>query len=245
MSDKVKSISHVKHIPKDAQVLMSIMKDMGIMDYEPRVINQLLEFTYRYVTCILDESKIYANHGKKKFIDLDDVRLAVKMQLERSFTNPPPRDVLLDVARMKNNVPLPFVKPNNGLRLPPDRYCLNVANYRLKNTSKKIMNKNLNAMVGNNITVGQTRIKMDTNKAGLSIVKRPGTLTTVARTQTISIPKPTFKFSTGTTGAPAVKTPIVKSKIQPATGPLLPTVKIESDSDSAKRKREDDDYDLP
>jgi transcription initiation factor TFIID subunit 9B len=37
----------VKHIPKDAQVIMSIMKDMGIEEYEPRVINQLLEFTYR------------------------------------------------------------------------------------------------------------------------------------------------------------------------------------------------------
>lgn len=36
-----------KHIPKDAQVIMSIMKDMGIHEYEPRVINQLLEFTYR------------------------------------------------------------------------------------------------------------------------------------------------------------------------------------------------------
>lgn len=40
-------MSHIKHIPKDAQVIMSIMKDMGITDYEPKVINQLLEFTYR------------------------------------------------------------------------------------------------------------------------------------------------------------------------------------------------------
>lgn len=47
MAEKNKSLSHVKHIPKDAQVIMSIMKDMGIVEYEPRVINQLLEFTYR------------------------------------------------------------------------------------------------------------------------------------------------------------------------------------------------------
>lgn len=118
------------------------------------------------------------------------------MQLERSFTNPPPRDVLLDVARLKNNVPLPFVKPNNGLRLPPDRYCLNVTNYKLKNTSKKTM-KSLSAMIGNNNSIGQARMKLDNNKANLSVVKRPGTLTTVARTQTISIPKPVFKFSAG------------------------------------------------
>ena len=149
-----------------------------------------------YVTCILDDSRIYANHAKKKFIDLDDVRLAVKMQLERTFTNPPPRDVLLDVARIKNNVPLPFVKPNNGLRLPPDRYCLNVTNYKLKSAVKKTIAKPLHSVVGN-VGVGQNRLKIDSNKTGLSIVKRPGTLSTVARTQTISIPKPIFKFSTG------------------------------------------------
>lgn len=47
MADKTKTVSQLKHVPKDAQVIMSIMKDMGIVDYEPKVINQLLEFTYR------------------------------------------------------------------------------------------------------------------------------------------------------------------------------------------------------
>lgn len=44
-SDK-KTGNSVKHIPKDAQVIMSILKELGIAEYEPRVINQLLEFTY-------------------------------------------------------------------------------------------------------------------------------------------------------------------------------------------------------
>lgn len=44
--DKPKSSSSVKHIPKDAQVIMSILKELNITEYEPRVINQLLEFTY-------------------------------------------------------------------------------------------------------------------------------------------------------------------------------------------------------
>lgn len=39
--------SSVKHIPKDAQVIMSILKELNVTEYEPRVINQLLEFTYR------------------------------------------------------------------------------------------------------------------------------------------------------------------------------------------------------
>lgn len=45
--EKTKINTQVKHVPKDAQVIMSILKDLGIQEYEPRVINQLLEFTYR------------------------------------------------------------------------------------------------------------------------------------------------------------------------------------------------------
>lgn len=33
-------------LPRDAQVIQAILKDMGITEYEPRVINQLLEFIY-------------------------------------------------------------------------------------------------------------------------------------------------------------------------------------------------------
>ena len=36
-----------KQMPKAGQVMISILKDMGITEYEPRVINQLLEFSYR------------------------------------------------------------------------------------------------------------------------------------------------------------------------------------------------------
>ena len=38
--------------------MVSILKDMGVMDFEPRVVNQLLEFSYRYVSTILDDSKV-------------------------------------------------------------------------------------------------------------------------------------------------------------------------------------------
>jgi hypothetical protein len=33
--------------PKDALVMAAILREMGISDYEPRVVNQMLEFTYR------------------------------------------------------------------------------------------------------------------------------------------------------------------------------------------------------
>ncbi|XP_075220305.1 TBP-associated factor 9 isoform X2 [Lycorma delicatula] len=75
------------------KVIQSMLKEIGINDYEPRVVNQLLEFTYRYVTCILDDARVYASHAKKKGIDVEDVKLAVQMQLDRVFTTPPPRDM--------------------------------------------------------------------------------------------------------------------------------------------------------
>ncbi len=37
---------------KDFQTMVSVLKDMGVEDYEPRVINQLLEFSYRLLNFI-------------------------------------------------------------------------------------------------------------------------------------------------------------------------------------------------
>lgn len=141
------------------------------------------------MTSILDDSRIYANHSKKKVVDLEDVRLAIKLQLEQTFTNPPPRDVLIDIAKTKNSVALPFVKHSNGLRLPPDRYCLNGANYKIK-PAKKSGKMGFNA----NSSFGQSRIG---SHKTLSIVKRPGALSTMARPQTVSTNKPVFKINTG------------------------------------------------
>lgn len=49
------------------------------------------------MTSVLDDAKAYANHAKKKGIDLDDVKLAVSMQMEQSFTSPPPREVIFSL----------------------------------------------------------------------------------------------------------------------------------------------------
>ncbi|GLG99848.1 Transcription initiation factor TFIID subunit 9 [Gryllus bimaculatus] len=239
-----------KHYPKDAQVIISIMKDMGITEYEPKVIAQLLEFTYRYVTGILDDSRVFANHAKKKTIDLEDVRLAVEMTTDRIFTTPPPRDILLDVARSKNNTPLPFVKPHCGLRLPPDRYCLSACNYRLKNDLKKPPNKqavnigsslsNASNFLSNSVTTsvaGSGNLKLPGKQGqGLSIVKRPTTLATVSRTQAITGPKPVIKFSSAPTSAPSsaptqMQKTIVKPKIQISSAPT-PSVSAASPSSS-------------
>lgn len=53
-----------KQIPRDAQVIQAIMKDMGITEYEPRVVNQLLEFVYskkpfKYCLCFLNTEFLF------------------------------------------------------------------------------------------------------------------------------------------------------------------------------------------
>ncbi|XP_058456038.1 transcription initiation factor TFIID subunit 9 [Malaya genurostris] len=245
-SEKVKIANQAKHIPKDAQVIMSILKELGVTDYEPRVINQLLEFTYRYVTCILDDAKVFANHARKKVIELDDVKLATQMILDKAFTSPPPRDVLLEIARNRNNIPLPLIKTHCGLRLPPDRYCLSACNYKLRAAQQaKKMTKSA--------IEGRSSIKTVPGKSigGVSGVKRPAVQST-AKTQVVAIPKPVFKFTT------AAKTAIPKAIKNPnvgVDGPNTIEIKTEiedplsfgmsdTDTGSSKRKREEDDFEI-
>ncbi len=38
-------------LPRDAQLIISLLHQMGIQDWEPRVINQLLEYTFRELPC--------------------------------------------------------------------------------------------------------------------------------------------------------------------------------------------------
>jgi len=121
--------------PKDAQVIKAILSDLGISEYEPRMIAQLMEYVYRYVTDVAEDAKQISAHAKKKLIDVDDVRLAAQVYNEQGQV--PSRDVLLEVARSKNANPLPTPKVmTSGLRLPPDRFCLTGCNYRLKNNKK-------------------------------------------------------------------------------------------------------------
>lgn len=98
-----------KSLPKDAQVITAILKEMGITEWEPRVVTQLLEFVYRYVTSVVEDAKLVSGHARKKTIDVEDIILAVEMYNEQHYSTPPPRDVLLDAARIRvrsSNCPL-------------------------------------------------------------------------------------------------------------------------------------------
>lgn len=232
--DKVKP-SQPKNIPKDGQVIMAIMKEMGVIDYEPKTIVQLTEFVYRYATSILEEARIYANNSKKKcldsdasnskkkFLDVDDVRLALQLTCESTFTSPPPREVLMELAHVKNYSMLPPVKPHCGLRLPPDRYCLSSCNYTLKNVLRKGSKTNFSV-------TGATGMKL-TPKSNISFLRRANT---GINKQTVSIPKPVTKI------ASQPQKTIPKPKIQITQNVQLVPANNGVDESGLKRKRKDE-----
>ncbi|XP_037950216.1 transcription initiation factor TFIID subunit 9 [Teleopsis dalmanni] len=252
MAEKEKGVervknTQVKHVPKDAQVIMSMLKEVGIQDYEPRVINQLLEFTYRYVTCILDDAKAFANHARKKTIDLDDVNLAVEMVNDKSFTSPPPRHILAKLAEARNSMPLPPVKPHCGLRLPPDRYCLSGCNYKVR--AACVPKKMTKSALEGRSTI-KTQIKASGSGAGGGLKRQP---MAPPKTQVVTIPKPVIKFTTTSkTGVPIEKKeelkvePEVKMEIDDAATSASAVVTIGglASGGPLKREREEDEFEM-
>lgn len=80
-------------MPRDAKIVKSLLKSMGVEDYEPRVIHQFLELWYRYVVDVLTDAQVYSEHAGKSAIDCDDVKLAIQSKVNFSFSQPPPREV--------------------------------------------------------------------------------------------------------------------------------------------------------
>jgi len=200
-------------VPKEAQVVAAILKDMNVTNYEPAVVNQILEFIYRYTSQILDDSRALANYAKKnKNIEVDDVKLAIQMHVDRSFALPPPRDLLLDLARQRNSTPLPAIKAQCGLRLPPDRYCVTATNYRQ-------MKQRTTAKGGVSILLGSHKTP-NHKPSGQTLLK---VKTAVSRTPTVRVSQGlnTPKFQ----AVPAIN---IKTEDGASPGPI-----------AIKRKRED------
>ncbi|KAK3146988.1 hypothetical protein QOZ80_3BG0276240 [Eleusine coracana subsp. coracana] len=120
--------------PRDARVVRELLRSMGLGEgeYEPRVVHQFLDLAYRYVGDVLGDSQVYADHAGKPQIDADDVRIAIQAKVNFSFSQPPPREVLLESARSRNRIPLPkSIAPPGSIPLPPEQDTLLAQNYQL------------------------------------------------------------------------------------------------------------------
>eukprot|EP00095_Tigriopus_kingsejongensis_P010022 snap_masked-scaffold1048_size67263-processed-gene-0.9 protein:Tk10022 transcript:snap_masked-scaffold1048_size67263-processed-gene-0.9-mRNA-1 annotation:"hypothetical protein DAPPUDRAFT_303843" len=203
-------------LPKDGQVMAAILKDMGIVEYEGRVLHQLLEFSYRYVTQVLEDAKVVSGHALKKAVDVDDVKLAVQMYAEQNMTGPLSRELLLDAARAKNRQPLPIPRTTCGLRLPPDRHCLTACNYRMKFRPKpKAAGYGLSGgSTAGGYKAAQAKMVMPQTNTPFALVKGGG-------------PKPVFKINAVEPQAGGGHGPVAKIQMNSPAVANAPAFKIQ------------------
>ncbi|EKX49019.1 hypothetical protein GUITHDRAFT_162218 [Guillardia theta CCMP2712] len=107
--------------PARIEMIKQLLTSMGVDDHDPKVTQMLLEFAYKYMTDVLKDATVYQEHAQKTDLDLDDVRLAIQTKLNGQFSQPPPREFMIDIAKAKNAIPLPIIRP--GVHLPPAEYC--------------------------------------------------------------------------------------------------------------------------
>ncbi|KAI8595927.1 transcription initiation factor IID, 31kD subunit-domain-containing protein [Dissophora ornata] len=117
--------------PRDAKVISLILQSLSVEDAEQKVIHQLLEFAHRYTTDVFQDALLYSEHAGRTEVGLDDVKLAIQGRVNHSFTSPPPKEFLLELAEEKNKVPLPLIPEKYGIRLPHERHCLTAVNFQL------------------------------------------------------------------------------------------------------------------
>eukprot|EP00873_Tetraselmis_striata_P007094 jgi/Tetstr1/427358/TSEL_017525.t1 len=93
-------------LPSDAVQIKEILASQGVHDYEPRVVNQLLDFVYRYSADILQDAEVYAEHAGNApgAVELADVETAIELNAATSFVSAPGPDVLQELADTLNKI---------------------------------------------------------------------------------------------------------------------------------------------
>ncbi|XP_074107973.1 transcription initiation factor TFIID subunit 9-like [Cotesia typhae] len=208
--------------PQMAVIIESIIKSMSIEDFDQSVVQQLLEFVYRYSTEVIEDGKVYAKHANKKFLDGSDISLALKLKsVHDAKVGPMTTSSLKELARVHNSVPLEFVKPKDGLRLPTVCYCSTAVNYKLKPEFSGQLSQTVNRSTGASLGVNE---KSEIAARPVMSARRP----IVQKNIPLPAFKPLIRFSRASSVHSEAKTE-------------APSVDMEDDR-SAKRKRGNDDH---
>lgn len=157
------------------------------------------------------------------------------MLLDKSFTGPPPREVLFEVAKQKNVQPLPTIKPHSGLRLPPDRHCLLATNYKLRAAASQAPTKKLTKSALDGSTIKTKLVSSPASGSSspvATVIKKPNLSQTVNKGASVTIPKPTFKVAQPESIKPQATLPIVSVDVD--------KMDIDNEISGIKRKRSDD-----
>ncbi|CAM6082234.1 unnamed protein product [Calypogeia fissa] len=94
-----------KREAKDAKLVKAILRSMGVQQYKPQVVNQFLEFWYRYAVQVLGDTQVYSEHAGKAALDCNNVKLAIQLRVDFTFWQLPPRgrNFVLDEPNGKLN----------------------------------------------------------------------------------------------------------------------------------------------
>ncbi|KAJ2444287.1 Transcription initiation factor TFIID subunit 9 [Coemansia sp. RSA 2424] len=141
--------------PRDYKIIALLLQSHGVEDCDPSVINQLLEFSHRYTVDVLQDAMVYAEHAKKTDIDMDDVRLAIQGRVNYSFTSPPDKEFLLELAEERNKHPLPLIPEKYGVRLPPEKHTLTGINFHIVPEQRSSQQRSQPAKPTKDSTAGQ------------------------------------------------------------------------------------------
>ncbi|KXZ53703.1 hypothetical protein GPECTOR_6g620 [Gonium pectorale] len=104
---------------------------MGVDEFEPRVINQLMDYMYKYTTGVLLDAEVYSEHMGRSagHVDVNGVELAIQNQVA-AYAQPPPQERVAELAKLYNDVPLPEAVVKPGLPLPAEGKLLAVPNWQ-------------------------------------------------------------------------------------------------------------------
>jgi len=130
-----------ENAPRDAQVIASILKSMGVRQYDERVVPMLMELLHRYVAETLEDAKSYSDFAARAngdSIEVDDIKLAIQGRVGVAFPQLPSRELLAQLARERNSQPLPPIdNARPGVQLPPEADQLTSINYQIRTGGAK------------------------------------------------------------------------------------------------------------
>mmetsp|Transcript_3295 Transcript_3295/g.6437 ORF Transcript_3295/g.6437 Transcript_3295/m.6437 type:complete len:174 (-) Transcript_3295:177-698(-) len=129
-------------VPNEVKAVVAVLDSMGVENYDSGVVHMALDFLHGYTRDVILEARDLADRreghkasgGDEKrhgHITIGDAKLAVDLMLSHQFTQPPQREILIDLGRRINKAALPEYSSRSGIPIPPEKYCQTAVNYQL------------------------------------------------------------------------------------------------------------------
>ncbi|KAL8657786.1 MAG: hypothetical protein Q9226_001571 [Calogaya cf. arnoldii] len=132
--------------PRDSRLLHTVLANLGVTSYQERVPLQLMDFAYRFTSSTLQDALHLTSEGygaqtsaigkaannDMSAVSLSSLRLSIESRTHYQFNPTLSKEFYHEIAQERNQVQLPPVGKDLGLRLPPEQYCLTGLGWKLK-----------------------------------------------------------------------------------------------------------------